>query len=112
MFSPLERLYLEELKKRNFANEYATQTKPLEKPMTVMERKLRSSIRRKCKFAFYEIALAQVCGVIPDKEMKEEGMNDALRALNAALWMFARECADYAEMVQATVADLGNSNIQ
>jgi hypothetical protein len=77
---------LEKLRKRNFGNGFENQTEPLSKPMTVEERKLRSGIRRKCKTCIYYLALAQVCGVIPDKEMLKAGMRDVLQALEVASW--------------------------
>jgi len=83
-FTYKELEYLNKLRKRNFLNNFKNQTEP--KPMSVEERKLRSRIRKKCKIYIYELALAQLCGVIPDKEMKKAGLNDVYSALDAASW--------------------------
>jgi hypothetical protein len=86
MLTHREKAYLEMLRKRNFAEQFANQTAPLCKPMNTLERKTRSSIRRKCKMCIDELALAQICGVIPDKEMKEIGMTSPVAAVQMASW--------------------------
>jgi len=70
-FTDMERIYLEEILRRNIRENFENQTKSLETPMSVEERKLRSQIRKKCKIYMYELVLAQLCGVIPNKEMKK-----------------------------------------
>ncbi|RLI61345.1 MAG: hypothetical protein DRO67_08120 [Candidatus Asgardarchaeum californiense] len=90
-FTPLEHMYLNFLMKRNALNEFKNPTEPLNKPMSVEERKLRSRIRKKCKIYIYELALAQLCGVIPDKEMKKAGLDSIYKALDAASWQLTFE---------------------
>ncbi|MEM3714007.1 MAG: hypothetical protein QXF82_03570 [Nitrososphaeria archaeon] len=85
-FTRKELEYLEKLMTRNIQNEFRNKTEPLKKPMDVEERKLRSRIREKCKIYIYELALAEFCGVIPDKEMKKANMNNIYEALDKASW--------------------------
>lgn len=85
-FTPKELEYLNKLFMRNVQNEFRGQTEPLEKPMGVEERKLRSRIRKKCKIYIYELALAEFCGVIPDEEMKKANINNTYEALDAVSW--------------------------
>jgi hypothetical protein len=65
---------LDEIKYGNFKHNS-------KKPMDVEERKLRSRIRKKCRIYIYELALAQLCGLIPDKKMKKAGINDISSAI-------------------------------
>ena len=82
-FTPREIRYLLTLKERNLSREWKHIEEPLDKPMSVEERKLRSSIVRRCKAYIYELYLAESGGLIPDKEMKNNGMSDIEEALNA-----------------------------
>ena len=93
-FTPLEHMYLNLLMKRNALNEFKNPTEPLNKPMSVRERKLRSKIRRKCKIYIYELALAQFCGVIPDREMKKAGLNSVYKALDTVSWLLIFEAME------------------
>ena len=96
-FTPLEYMYLNLLMKRNALNEFKNPTEPLNKPMSVRERKLRSKIRRKCKIYIYELALAQISGVIPDKEMKKAGLDSIYKAIDAASWELTFKLAENAK---------------
>ena len=49
--------------------------------MTVEERKLRSRIRKKCRIYISELALAELSGVIPDKEMNKSKFRDSADAI-------------------------------
>jgi len=60
----------------------------------VIKRKLRSRIRKKCKTYIYELALAELCGVIPDKEMKKAGLNSVYKALDTVLWLLIFEAME------------------
>ena len=86
MLTRRERQYLEILKNRNMAEGFAHASEPLQKPMSVEERKLRSRIRAKCKLCIYELALAETSGLLPDKEMKEKEMGTVARAYRQACW--------------------------
>jgi hypothetical protein len=92
-FTRKELGYLNILRRRNIRENFKNQTEPLEKPMNVEERKLRSRIRNKCKIYIYELALAQFCGLIPDKEMKKAGINDSYKAFEAASWQLVFQAA-------------------
>ena len=95
-FTYKELEYLNKLRKRNFLNNFKNQTEPLEKPMSVEERKLRSRIRKKCKIYIYELALAEYCGLIPDREMRKAGINNVHEAIENISWHLTfeafREC--------------------
>jgi len=80
--------------KRNALKEFKNSTEPINKPMSVRERKLRSIIRRKCKIYIYELALAQFCGVIPDREMKKAGLNSVYKALDTVSWLLIFEAME------------------
>jgi len=79
------------LMKRNTLNDFKNATEPLSKPMSVKERKLRSKIRRKCKIYIYELALAEYCGLIPDREMRKAGINNVHEAIENISWRLTFE---------------------
>ena len=85
-YTPKEKAYLRLLMERNFKNEFRNQTEPLNKPMSVEERKLRSRIGKKCRIYSTELAVAEKCGIIPDKEMKEAGCESASQFVYKIGW--------------------------
>ena len=85
-FTPNEIRYLYTLRKRNHSRDMKHIEEPLDKPMSVEERKLRSNIIRKCKAYIYELFLAEICGLIPDKEMKNNGISSIENALAQLEW--------------------------
>lgn len=96
-FTPPERKYLRALMERNASNEFKNSTEPLNKPMSVQERKLRSRIRMKCKIYIYELALAEISGVIPDKEMKKAGLDGICKAIDFATLELIFKLLEYAK---------------
>lgn len=87
-FTKKEYAYLEKLRRRNAR---LTAEGPLErlkdsltKPMPVEERKLRSMIRKRCRRYLIELALAEYCGLIPDRVMISAGMNTVYDGLKRA----------------------------
>jgi len=90
-FTPKEYAYLQLLRRRNIKNNFENQTEPLNKPMSVEERKLRSRIRKKCKIYIYELALAEYCGLIPDREMRKAGINNVHEAIENISWRLTFE---------------------
>ena len=87
-FTRNEYMYLETLRKRNsklFSEGPMEKIRePLNKPMTVEERKLRSNIRKRCRRYLFELALAEYCGLTPDRVMLRAGINNVVDGINNA----------------------------
>lgn len=85
-FTRKEYEYLQALRARKVSNDFKHQVEPLDKPMTVEERKLRSRIKKKCNFYIFELALAEYCGVLPSKLMIENGFATVCKAISGLSW--------------------------
>jgi len=81
-FTDKEIRYLNRLRKRNICNHSPGNGGPLNKPMSVEERKLRSNIRRKCHIFMYELVLADSLGLALDKELGKKGCGDIYTAMD------------------------------
>jgi hypothetical protein len=85
VFTSKERLYLENIKKRNHSlllecfsdpskEQETNPWDPIEKPMSVSERKTRGSIRRKMSTYAKELTYAFECGMLPEKQLLQFGI--------------------------------------
>lgn len=97
-FTQIELAYLDKLRRRNaklFAEGLLDSIKkPLTKPMPVEERKLRSNIRKRCRRYLIELALAEYCGLIPDRVMIKAGMNTVVDGLKNAFKLLVQKGAE------------------
>jgi hypothetical protein len=87
LFTAKEWDYLRKLEKRNYdlhsdkllpaSKEHSVMIwDPLEAPMSVEERKIRSSIRRKMSLNAQELAFAFYCGMLPHRQLLEVGVHE------------------------------------
>lgn len=85
MFTSKECLYLEKIKKRNHSllleffsdpsiEQETNPWDPIEKPMSVSERKTRGSIGRKMSAYAKELTYAFECGMLPEKQLLQFGI--------------------------------------
>lgn len=130
MFTSKEWNYLKQLEERNHRlflewsadpakDQHTSQFDPLIKPMTVEERKNRSSIRRKMTRNARELAYAFQCRMLPEKPLVQAGVHD----LETFVWLFKGLCwlgsleriGDLKEVVETkyvkynAVSDFGSS---
>jgi len=81
-FTYKEKQYLLSLLERNYKKDYEGSTlEPLKIPMDVKERKLRSRIRAKCDIYIEELVEAQLAGLLPTKNMKDNKYKSAFDAI-------------------------------
>jgi hypothetical protein len=80
-FTYKEEQYLLSLLERNFKNGFEGKSEPLNRPMDIDERKLRSRMRKKCDTYIYQLVLAELAGLLPDKKMKENSFSRVSEAI-------------------------------
>jgi len=97
MLTSEEYEYLEKLKKRNISNDFNNQTEPLNGPMSAEESQLRNSIAKKCNVCLPELALAQLCGVLPTEEMRNNNFRNAMEAIDKLEWSLLLKSMQHAE---------------
>lgn len=85
-FTEREIEYLLALKQRNFDSMFKKHTAPLSEPMKPQEEQLRERIGDKCTIYMQELGLAKIAGVLPNKKMKETGLNSIEQVLDAIEW--------------------------
>jgi len=82
-FSIDETDYIDALIKRNFSKGFdGNFDDPLERPMSVKERKLRSKIRKKIYLFIDDLVNASLAGFTPTPKMKESGLVSLIDAFN------------------------------
>lgn len=90
-FTHKERQYIESLLERNFKNGFTNCSEPLQRPMSAEERKLRSRTRKKCELYIYELAQAELAGVLPTKIMIRSKFSNASEAIDKLKWQLLFE---------------------
>jgi hypothetical protein len=122
LFTAKEWDYLRKLEKRNhglLSDQLSPAGKeqsvrlwdPLEKPMSVEERKIRSSIRRKMSSYAKELAFAFHCGMLPQKQLLEVGVHELdtmVYLFKGLVWLeFLRMREDIKEIAETKYIQYG-----